>query len=98
LATLAAKIFAGHVTASGTTAGHMILQFGSQMGNWNLDITPLDSTLREHIRSVANDPSLNGDAGIQTITFMVGDDNLSITSIQPAGAEGQEFFWRRGSK
>jgi hypothetical protein len=85
-------------TPSGTHAGHMILQFGSQIGNWNVDITPLDSTLREHIRSVADDPDLNGNHGIQTLTFMVGDDSLSITAMQLAGAEGQQFFWQRERK
>lgn len=98
LATLSARISTGPVTASGTHAGHMILQFGSQIGNWNVDITPLDSILREHIRLVADDPNLNGNHGIQTMTFMVGDDSLSITAMQLAGAEGQQFFWQRERK
>jgi len=85
----------GHVTASGTHAGHMILQFTTKMGNWQLDIIPLDTTLRQYIASVADDASLNGDAGVQTLSFVVGTDSMSITAVQPAGAEGQQFFWLR---
>jgi hypothetical protein len=85
----------GHVTASGTQAGHMILQFTSQMGNWQLDIIPLDTTLRQYIASVANEPNFNADAGIQTLAFVVGSDSVSVTAVQPTSAEGQPFFWQR---
>jgi len=88
----------GHVTATGTPAGHMILQFATQMGNVQIEATPIDSTLRQHIASVANNPSLNGDAGVQTLTFVVGSDSVTITAMQPAGAEGQQFFWQRPAK
>jgi len=98
LAPLSAQIATGHVTAKGTPAGHMILQFASSMGDWQVEITPMDSTLRQHIGTVAADSSLNGDAGIQTLTFMVGSDSLSITAMQLAGAQGQQFFWQRPAK
>lgn len=98
LAKLTASVFTGHVIATGTHAGHMILQFSSAIGNWRLDITPMDSTLRQSIAALADDPSLNGDAGIQTLTFMVGSDSLSVTAMQLAAAEGPAFFWKRPSE
>jgi len=55
----------------------------------------MDSTLRQHIAAAANDPTLNGDAGVQTLAFTIGSDSLSITAIQLAGAQGQQFFWQR---
>lgn len=95
VAALSAKVSNGHVTATGTHAGHMILAFTSPMGNWSLDITPMDPAIRQHIASVADDPTLNGDAGVQTITFMVGNDSMTVTAMQLAGAGGEQFFWQR---
>lgn len=95
LAVLSAQIATGHVIASATPAGHMVLQFGSSLGSWQIEITPMDSTLRQHIAAAASDPNLNGDAGIQTLTFMVGTDSITITAVQPAATQGQQFFWER---
>ncbi len=95
LASLSAQIWAGHVTATGTTAGHMTLQFGSSLGNWTLDITPMDPTLRQYIAQVASDPKLNGDAGVQVLTYVVGTDSITVTAVQPANTEGALFFWQR---
>jgi hypothetical protein len=95
LAKLSAQIATGHVSAMGTPAGHMILQFGSSLGDWKVDITPIDVTLRQHIAAVASDASLNGDAGVQTVTYMVGSDSITVTAVQMAKADGQQFFWQR---
>jgi len=95
LAKLSAQITTGHVTAMGTPAGHMILQFGSSLGDWKVDITPMDVTLRQHIAAVASDTSLNGDAGVQTVTYMVGSDSITVTAVQMANADGQQFFWQQ---
>jgi hypothetical protein len=98
LGVLSAQISAGHVSASGTPTGHMMLQFGSQLGAWQINITPLDATLRQHIAVAAQDLSLNGDVGVQVLTFMVGNDSMTITGIQLAGTQGQQFFWQRSRK
>ena len=95
LAVLSAQVKTGHVTAMATPAGHMILQFGSSLGDWKVDITPMDVTLRQHIASDATNPSLNGDAGVQTLTYVVGADSLTVTAVQLAAADGQQFFWQR---
>jgi hypothetical protein len=89
------RVATGHVTATGTRAGHMILQFSTQMGAWQIDITPFDSTLRQYIAASADNPNLNGDAGVQSLSIVVGSDSMSITAIQLAGTEGQQFFWQR---
>lgn len=95
LAMLSAQISTGHVMAAATTAGHMILQFSSSLGDWKVDITPMDVTLRQHIAADANNVSLNGDAGIQTLTYMVGSDSITVTAVQMANTEGTQFFWQR---
>jgi hypothetical protein len=95
LALLSAQVTTGHVTASATTAGHMILQFGSSLGNWTVDVTPMDVTLRQHIAADAANAALNGDAGIQTVTYMVGSDSITVTAVQPAKEQGHQFFWQR---
>ena len=95
LAVLSAQVKTGHVTATATPAGHMILQFGSSLGDWKVDITPMDVTLRQYIASDASNAGLNGDAGVQTLTYMVGNDSITVTAVQLANAEGQQFFWQR---
>jgi len=95
LTLLSAQVTTGHVRATATPAGHMILQFGSSLGDWKVDITPMDVTLRQHIAAEASNTNLNGDAGVQTLTYMVGNDSITVTAVQLANADGQQFFWQR---
>jgi hypothetical protein len=95
LTKLSAQVVTGHVSATGTPSGHMILQFGSSLGDWKVDITPMDVSLRQQIAAEASNPALNGDAGVQILTFVVGSDSITVTAMQMANTEGQQFFWQR---